>query len=285
MELTHPNLGIVAPGGGLRGAFVCGALEALIDQYNLTAPKAVLGCSGSAAPFAYYAANQSEVGYEAYKYLCLNKLIDLKRIFTNNKIKFSNLFNFTLLRQTFAQEYPINIQNIIQNPTTLHIALTEYETGKPIYLSNWTNTPLVDALLASKSIPVVNDGKIKVNDTYFTDGELACPLDKNIAYLKSLGIQKILVLDCGSKLTFARRLLLKVHSHRERIPRLLGNTIREYCDSTLQFYDEPDVFYINPMKPLPAGTFSTSWDKVRSTMDIGSDSIICNPYLKEFLNK
>ena len=284
-SLSHPTLGIVAPGGGLRGAFVAGALEALVDHFGVTHPKMVFGCSGSAAPFAYYVSGQYQVGYEVYKHLSQSKLVNLSRVLEGHSVSLSKLFDFNILREAFESKYPLDVNAVQSSPTQLVVGLTQYGSGKSVYLSDWNKYPLVDALLASKAMPIVHSGKVTVGDEIFTDGELACPLEQNIEWMLTQGVDKVLVLDCGSKLTYLRRLLVGLHSYRSQIPPSLGLTLREYISRKNDFVDDPNVLYIDPIRHLEAGTFSRSWKDIEATYHTGEDSVLLHRGIKEFLEE
>lgn len=76
------KISIIAEGGGMRGTYSLGAINALYSYFGLKKVDYVTGSSAGIAPLAYYTAGQFYSSYRIYKREISNhKPLSLKNVF------------------------------------------------------------------------------------------------------------------------------------------------------------------------------------------------------------
>jgi len=151
--------GVVLSGGAVRGFAHLGALKAL--EENGIVPQIISGTSVGAMVGAFYAD-----GYNPEQ---------IHRLFSNKKLL--QLLDISIPKKGFLKTLPIKkileqhlvAKNFDELKKPLYICVTDLNNGKAVYISEGN---IIDAVLASISIPVVFEPKIKDNITYVDGGVL-----------------------------------------------------------------------------------------------------------------
>ena len=145
------NTGLVLEGGGMRGVFTSGVLDALM-KHDCYFPYVVAVSAGACNGLAYISKQPRRARYsnidmlEKYDYISLKNLLIQGSIFDPN-----------ILYERFPNEIvPFDYKTYQQNPTVFDVVTTNCLTGKVEYLSEKKDMKrLVDIVKASSSLPYV----------------------------------------------------------------------------------------------------------------------------------
>lgn len=167
--------GLIVQGGAMRAIYSMAALCEL--QKKGIVFDHVFGASAGAMNAAYFIANQPEDALSAY----LNDINVLEFI---NPLRLNKIVNVDyLVDEIFKHRRPLSIGKIAASATTLHIALTDYETGQPAEATNHDNkVDLLEALRATAAVPVFYGHPVVVNGRPYIDGGITqnLPIQKAI---------------------------------------------------------------------------------------------------------
>lgn len=145
------NTGLVLEGGGMRGVFTSGVLDALM-KHDCYFPYVVAVSAGACNGLSYISKQPRRARYsnidmlEKYDYISLKNLLIQGSIFDPN-----------ILYERFPNEIvPFDYKTYQQNPTVFDVVTTNCLTGKVEYLSEKKDMKrLVDIVKASSSLPYV----------------------------------------------------------------------------------------------------------------------------------
>lgn len=177
MEITE-NTGLVLEGGGMRGVFTCGVLDALMKHevwFNY-----VIGVSAGAGNGASYISRQiRRARYSNIDLLKKYDFIGLKTLFTRGTI-----FDMQLLYDTFPNKiFPFDFETYKQNPTVFEAVTTNCLTGRAEYFQEKDDPQrLLKILRASGSLPYISK-MVEIDGVPMLDGGLvdSIPLERSIA--------------------------------------------------------------------------------------------------------
>jgi len=151
MEISE-NTGLVLEGGGMRGIFTCGVLDALMKHevwFNY-----VIGVSAGAGNGASYMSRQiRRARCSNIDLLMTYDFIGLKPLFTKGTI-----FDMNLLYDKFPNEiFPYDFEAYRNNPAVFEIVTTNCITGRAEYFQEKEDHQrLLKILRASGSLPYVS---------------------------------------------------------------------------------------------------------------------------------
>jgi predicted patatin/cPLA2 family phospholipase len=159
----HQVTGLIVQGGAMRAIYSMAVL-CVLEKHRITYNH-VFGASAGAMNAAYFVAQQSEDGLSAY----LND-INVREFI--NPLRLRRIVNVDyLVDKVFKELKPLHIENITANPTKLHIALTDYETGAPDEITNHDpHINLLEALRASAAAPFFYNRSVAVGGRNYIDG-------------------------------------------------------------------------------------------------------------------
>ncbi len=164
MEIT-PNTGLVLEGGGMRGIFTCGVLDALMKHemwFNY-----VIGVSAGAGNGASYMSKQiRRARYSNIDLLQKYDFIGLKSLFTKGTI-----FDMQLLYDKFPNEiFPYDFEAYKKNPAVFEMVTTNCITGRAEYFQEKEDHQrLLKILRASGSLPYVSK-MVEIDGVPMLDG-------------------------------------------------------------------------------------------------------------------
>lgn len=150
------NIGYVLSGGAARGFAHLGVLKAL-EEKNIK-PDIISGVSAGAIVGAFYANGFSPD--QILKIFSGRKVFDLMRI----TIPRRGIFNIDGLVTIIRDNLKAKTFSELQTP--MIITMTDFEKGRVEYVNSGN---LVDAVIASSSIPVLFETK-EINNTPYVDG-------------------------------------------------------------------------------------------------------------------
>ena len=151
MERLGSDCGLVLEGGGMRGVFTCGVLDAL-TKHELYFPYVVAVSAGACNGLSYMSRQPRRARYSNIDLLRKYGYISLKSLIRNGSI-----FDPNLLYERFPDEIlPFDYEAYERNPATFEMVTTNCLTGRAEYLSERTDRRRLIAIAkASSSLPFV----------------------------------------------------------------------------------------------------------------------------------
>ena len=179
---------LVAEGGGMRGIFGAGVLDAFhlagFDPFDM-----YVGVSAGACNLSSFIAGQFERNYRLYT----NIMVRPDFISWKKFLRGGHFMDLDWFWDTFKQEDPMDLKaaiNHMQNKTFL-VVCTVLATGQAVYLEptaeNW-----LDLLKASCAIPLLYRSSRHINGETLLDGGVVDPIPVAEAYRR--GARKIVVI-------------------------------------------------------------------------------------------
>jgi predicted patatin/cPLA2 family phospholipase len=175
--MGHPltaTRALVVEGGGMRGAFSAGVLDAFVhagfDPFDL-----YLGVSAGAANLSSHLAGQRGRNIRVYAdIMCRPPLFSWPRFFRGGHFMDLDWFWDTFQRED-PLDYEAAVRNLHENQKSFVIVTTSAETGKPVYLepdlANWSQR-----LKASCALPLLYRGGVMVDGRLLVDGGVGDPV-------------------------------------------------------------------------------------------------------------
>ncbi len=189
--------GLVVQGGGMRGTYSMGALMALEECGLGQAFDHVVAASAGAINAAYLLARQAKLAVSVYlDDLSNRRFVDYFRLRRIVDIDY-------LVDGVITKHKALDVKEVLSAQTTLHIVLTEFETGRSVVRTNRdVGSGLVEAMRATAAMPLLYGKDVSVCGVSYVDGGVsdAVPLEKAI----DLGCTDILVV-VTRPLSFRRR--------------------------------------------------------------------------------
>lgn len=168
------TIGLVLEGGGMRGLFTAGVLDAFLDE-EIVFDK-IIGVSAGACHACSYVSKQKERA----KNTNLNYLQDYRYASLRNWITRGDYFNPKFLYDTIPNKLDLfDHDTFNQSKTKLFAVITDVETSKPIYYPLQDMEKDIQGLRASASLPLLSR-KVLLNGRYYLDGGISdsVPLKK-----------------------------------------------------------------------------------------------------------
>ena len=145
------NTGLVLEGGGMRGVFTSGVLDAFM-KHDLYFPYVVAVSAGAFNGLSYMSRQPRRARYSNIDMLRKYDYISLKRLLTKGSI-----FDPNILYERFPNEIvPFDYQAYRENPATFEMVTTNCITGRAEYLSEKDDARRMTAIAkATSSLPYV----------------------------------------------------------------------------------------------------------------------------------
>lgn len=145
------NTGLVLEGGGMRGVFTSGVLDAFM-KHDLYFPYVVAVSAGACNGLSYMSRQPRRARYSNIDMLRKYDYISLKRLLTQGSI-----FDPNILYERFPNEIvPFDYETYRENPAVYEIVTTNCLTGRAEYLTEKTDPRRLTAIVkASSSLPYV----------------------------------------------------------------------------------------------------------------------------------
>ena len=150
MQITR-NTGLVLEGGGMRGVFTSGVLDALM-KHEVYFPYVVAVSAGACNGLSYMSRQMRRARWsnidmqEKYDYISLRSLVQN-----------GSIFDPEILYERFPKEFiPFDYDTYEHNPATFEAVTTNCLTGRAMYLSErHDHRRLTQIVKASSSLPFV----------------------------------------------------------------------------------------------------------------------------------
>ncbi len=171
-----PKSGLIVEGGGSRGVYSAGILDAFIEEgidFNY-----VMGISIGAYNAASYLSKQKKRTFNIYKTFHNDKrFIDVKRVLKKQPIMDADFVFNEINKNT----HPFDYDSFFKSEAEFISVATDIELGEPIFLpkSKLSKDELDSAIKASCSLPFLTDA-VSLNEKKLLDGGIALrlPLEK-----------------------------------------------------------------------------------------------------------
>lgn len=268
MKITE-NTGLVLEGGGMRGVFTCGVLDALMKHemwFNY-----VIGVSAGAGNGASYMSRQiRRARCSNIDLLKKYDFIGIKHLFTKGTI-----FDMNLLYDKFPNEiFPYDFEAYRKNPAVFEAVTTNCLTGRAEYFHERNNHQrLLKILRASGSLPYVSN-MVEIDGVPMLDGGL----------VDSIPVQR--AMDCGHETNVVILTRNKGYRKKEpdrkvppfiykKYPRLryvLSNRAKVYnaqLELVERLEEEGKVICIRPEKPIEVDRIEKDVEKLEALYQEG----------------
>ena len=146
------NTGLVLEGGGMRGVFTSGVLDAFM-KHDLYFNYVVAVSAGACNGMSYMSRQPRRARVSNIDYLARYDYIGLRHLVTQGCI-----FDTKLLYDKFPNKYiPFDFDTFFNNPGTFEMVTTNCLTGRAMYLQEKHDRQrALDAVRASSSLPYVS---------------------------------------------------------------------------------------------------------------------------------
>lgn len=185
--MTNLRNALVVEGGGMRGAFTCGVLDAFLQQ-NFNPFDLFVGVSSGSTNLANYLAKQHGRNIELY----LDHSLRPEFIRYGRFFKGGDLLDMQWMWDTVEKENPLDQNTLfVQNPD-FYMVLTHARSGHAEYLRAGKDN-IIDGLRASSSIPYLTRKAVEIFGEPYFDGGVADALPVQWAAQQS-NIKNLLVI-------------------------------------------------------------------------------------------
>ena len=184
MDKVVNKIGLILQGGGTRGIFTAGILDAFLDE-EISFP-VVVGTSAGALNGCNYVAKD-----RGRSLLVMTKFMHSLRFVSLHNLLFKgSLFDFDYLMGGIEKKLPLNKEELFGNEVDLYVACASLETGEATYFSKHDDE-FFKAAAASSSLPFITRKFPLVHGKPYLDGGPVA----SIPYKKGLelGCDKLVV--------------------------------------------------------------------------------------------
>ena len=273
------KIGLVLEGGGMRGLFSAGVLDALLELKELSV-NGIVGVSSGALFGVNYVSKQKERAVRYNK-----KYADDKRymglhswITTGNAVNKDFAF--------YELPYKLDVfdnETFKKAETDFYVVMTNVESGKPEYVLIEDAFAQMEYLRATSALPFASK-IIEINGKKYLDGGISdsIPID----FCESLGYDKIIAVLTRpegtykeDKLGFLYKLVYR------KYPNLVSSLLNMATDyekvlaKIKDLENKGKIFVVRPPEVLKIGRLEKNRDKIQKVYDTG-----LNTGLKELDN-
>ncbi len=265
------SIGLVLEGGGMRGAYTSGVLEALL-QNDIEFPN-VYGISAGACNALSYVSKQKNRNYDIF----YNYITDKRYISVESLHKTGSLFGFDFIfGELFHELLPFDYETFFNSSINLKVGATDLKTGKTVYFDKANLDGDFTAVKASSSLPFVSD-IVSYQGHELLDGGCATPipiersifdgnalnvvvLTRDISYRKSLRPEfprAVLHVKYGDYPNFVNTMLLRAEVYNNEL---------EVCRRQEV---EGKAVVIRPSRPIITGRYEKDPETLKVIYEMG----------------
>lgn len=277
---------IVLEGGGFRGIYTSGVLDALMENdINMSC---TIGVSAGALNGVNYVAGH--IGRSARANLVYRH--DSRYVGIKALRQSGGLIGIDFLFNDFEDMYPLNTQRIFSLKRRFAAVVTNCNTGKAEYFDSHTDRKNVfDAVKASSSLPFISK-MVYINGTPYLDG--GCSDKIPFGWAIKQCYQKIIVIktrpdDYRKKLSDSNHSFAKLYYHSyPKFYEVFAKSDENYniqCDEIDALRKQGKLFVISPSAPITVSRVEGDMEKLGQLYYMGyndGQNQILN--LKEYLN-
>ena len=273
------KIGLVLEGGGMRGLFSAGVLDALLELKELNV-NGIVGVSSGALFGVNYVSKQKERAVRYNK-----KYADDKRymglhswITTGNAVNKDFAF--------YELPYKLDVfdnETFKKAETDFYVVMTNVESGKPEYVLIEDAFAQMEYLRATSALPFASK-IIEINGKKYLDGGISdsIPID----FCESLGYDKIIAVLTRpegtykeDKLGFLYKLVYRKYPNLVNSLLNMATDYEKVLAKIKDLENKGKIFVVRPPEVLKIGRLEKNRDKIQKVYDIG-----LNTGLKELDN-
>ena len=273
------KIGLVLEGGGMRGLFSAGVLDALLELKELSI-NGIVGVSSGALFGVNYVSKQKERAVRYNK-----KYADDKRymglhswITTGNAVNKDFAF--------YELPYKLDVfdnETFKKAETDFYVVMTNVESGKPEYVLIEDAFAQMEYLRATSALPFASK-IIEINGKKYLDGGISdsIPID----FCESLGYDKIIAVLTRpegtykeDKLGFLYKLVYRKYPNLVNSLLNMATDYEKVLAKIKDLENKGKIFVVRPPEVLKIGRLEKNRDKIQKVYDIG-----LNTGLKELDN-
>ena len=273
------KIGLVLEGGGMRGLFSAGVLDALLELKELSV-NGIVGVSSGALFGVNYVSKQKERAVRYNK-----KYADDKRymglhswITTGNAVNKDFAF--------YELPYKLDVfdnETFKKAKTDFYVVMTNVESGKPEYVLIEDAFAQMEYLRATSALPFASK-IIEINGKKHLDGGISdsIPID----FCESLGYDKIIAVLTRpegtykeDKLGFLYKLVYRKYPNLVKSLLNMATDYEKVLAKIKDLENKGKIFVVRPPEVLKIGRLEKNRDKIQKVYDTG-----LNTGLKELDN-
>ena len=273
------KIGLVLEGGGMRGLFSAGVLDALLELKELNV-NGIVGVSSGALFGVNYVSKQKERAVRYNK-----KYADDKRymglhswITTGNAVNKDFAF--------YELPYKLDVfdnETFKKAKTDFYVVMTNVESGKPEYVLIEDAFAQMEYLRATSALPFASK-IIEINGKKYLDGGISdsIPID----FCESLGYDKIIAVLTRpegtykeDKLGFLYKLVYRKYPNLVNSLLNMATDYEKILTKIKDLENKGKIFVVRPPEVLKIGRLEKNRDKIQKVYDTG-----LNTGLKELDN-
>ena len=273
------KIGLVLEGGGMRGLFSAGVLDALLELKELSV-NGIVGVSSGALFGVNYVSKQKERAVRYNK-----KYVDDKRymglhswITTGNAVNKDFAF--------YELPYKLDVfdnETFKKAKTDFYVVMTNVENGKPEYVLIEDAFAQMEYLRATSALPFASK-IIEINGKKYLDGGISdsIPID----FCESLGYDKIIAVLTRpegtykeDKLGFLYKLVYRKYPNLVNSLLNMATDYEKVLAKIKDLENKGKIFVVRPPEVLKIGRLEKNRDKIQKVYDTG-----LNTGLKELNN-
>lgn len=264
------KMGLVLEGGGMRGVFTSGVLDAFM-KYDLYFNYVVAVSAGACNGLSYISRQPRRARLSNIDMLVKYNYIGLRHLVTQGCI-----FDPELLYDRFPNELiPYDYDTYFASPSTFEMVVTNCNTGRAEYLTekDGDRQRLLDICRASSSLPYVSN-VIDVDGQPYLDGGIvdSIPVGRAI----DMGYDRnvlVLTRNRGYRNTSKDRKIPKfIYKKYPRLRVALSRRIAEYnhqLDMVEEMEDKGLVDVIRPLRPMDVDRIEKDEKKLEALYEEG----------------
>ena len=273
------KIGLVLEGGGMRGLFSAGVLDALLELKELSV-NGIVGVSSGALFGVNYVSKQKERAVRYNK-----KYADDKRymglhswITTGNAVNKDFAF--------YELPYKLDVfdnETFKKAETDFYVVMTNVESGKPEYVLIEDAFAQMEYLRATSALPFASK-IIEINGKKYLDGGISdsIPID----FCESLGYDKIIAVLTRpegtykeDKLGFLYKLVYRKYPNLVNSLLNMATDYEKVLAKIKDLENKGKIFFVRPPEVLKIGRLEKNREKIQKVYDTG-----LNTGLKELDN-
>ncbi len=259
------KVALVVEGGGMRGIFCAGVLDAFL-QLNFDPFDIYVGVSSGSMNLLSYLSGQIRRNKAIYEHCAASKeFINFKRF-----LKGGNLIDLDWMMQSSDSICPLNKESLaakLSDTKKFYVVCSNIDKGCGQYIEpNTANLHTV--VIASSAIPVLYRFPIHLGKDQYLDGGLTDPIPVQKAY--ELGAKTIIVVRTR---TSSYRKSKSIETNMMQYYYRSSNTIYqlinkqpEIYNNSIEFIENPpngvNIMQIAPEQPLHSGRTTREWHRL-----------------------
>ena len=274
------NVGLVLEGGGMRGVFTSGVLDAFM-KYDLYFPYVVAVSAGACNGMSYMSRQPRRARISNIDYLSRYQYIGIRHLVTQGCI-----FDRKLLYDKFPNQLlPFDFDTYFKYADRFEMVTTNCLTGQAMYLKEAHDRQrALDIVRASSSLPYVSK-IVNVDGIPMLDGGIAdsIPVQRAIDLGHEYNVV-ILTRNKGWRDTGKDRKIPYLYKNYPRLRVALSHRHKSYNEQ-IQLIDDLEaagkITCIRPMRPLEVGRMEKDTDKLERLYEEGFalGEAFCKEYL------